>query len=190
MCFLWSLVLSRLLFNAHVQVPTLRYVRTLSSVYMRAIRRVLTGPRFGPDDSDLTVRRRFKVPSLDCLLRRARMRFLGRIVTRQPPAMLSILGARHKGTATPWVDLVHDDLVHMRSSVALCAGLPPPCDAEAWYSFILEDPGRWANAVAAIHYVESIADAPAATPGPGCSAAASPVLPPFSLPRRWPRMRV
>eukprot|EP00972_Heterocapsa_arctica_P108574 15988393-Heterocapsa_arctica.AAC.1 len=105
MCFFWSLVLSRLLYNAHVLVPAMRYVRVLSSVYMRVVRRVFASPRFGPDDSDLTVRRRFRLPSVDCLLRRARLRFLGRVVLRQPPALLAILGTRHKGAAVSWVDL-------------------------------------------------------------------------------------
>ena len=47
MSFLWSLVLSRLLFNAHVVVPTAKYMKVLNVVYMRVLRRICNECRYG-----------------------------------------------------------------------------------------------------------------------------------------------
>ena len=139
-------------------VPTARYLRVSSGVYMIVIRRIFTGPRFGPSASDIAVRREFGIPSVDCLIRRARLRFLGRLVLHQPPSLIALLGARHRGKAPPWVELIVQDLVYMKSSVGLCSSLPEPGAADAWCVFILEDPARWISAINAINYVVSAAE--------------------------------
>jgi hypothetical protein len=55
--FLQSLILSRLLFNAHIIVPTVAYIRTLNGSYMRVLRRISGYMRYGePTDADFSIR--------------------------------------------------------------------------------------------------------------------------------------
>jgi len=164
--FVWSLVLSRLLYACHIFVPSVRYLRELSCVYMRAIRRVFSCPRFGPSETDLEVRRRAKIPSVDCLLCRARLRFLGRILRRQPPQVVAFLSVRHQGKPLPWVTLIREDLRRLRLTVAICSALPDPEESEAWCKLILDSPGKWAAAVNCVHFSDSAADTAVAA-GPG-----------------------
>ena len=75
-------------------MPTVRYVRELTNVYMRVLRRVFDAPRFGPSETDKEVRLRTKMPSVDCLLCRGRLEFLGRMVRRQPPHVVAFFSTR------------------------------------------------------------------------------------------------
>ena len=70
-----SLVLSRLLFNAHIVVPTLPYLKSLNAVYMRVVRRIANRCRFEKTQSDLQVRVMFKLLSIECVLMRAGLRY-------------------------------------------------------------------------------------------------------------------
>ena len=82
MSFLRSLVLSRLLFNAHVVVPTAKYIKVLNAVYMRVLRRTCNECRYGEKKIwDIEVRKKLLAPSMDCLLMRGRLRYLARIVS-------------------------------------------------------------------------------------------------------------
>ena len=137
MSFVWSLVLSRLLYASHIFAPSVRYLRELSNVYMRVIRRVFNCPRLGPSETDLEVRVCTKVPSIDCLLCRARLRFLGRILRRQPPQVVAFLSVRFKGKPLPWVTLVLEDLRRLRATVALCSRLPDPETSGPWCQMVI-----------------------------------------------------
>ncbi|CAK0862941.1 unnamed protein product [Prorocentrum cordatum] len=160
-----SLVLSRLLFNVHVVVPTRRYLQVLNGMYMRVLRRVGDAPRFGHSETDLEIRTRLKQPSLDCLVMRARLRYLGRLVRSSPPALLALLAARPGGARLPWVTLLVSDLGKLRELVALCSTLPPPeGTASAWVTFISDSPARWANAVSMLFFTDSCCDRGGAAP--------------------------
>jgi hypothetical protein len=160
MSFLWSLVLSRLLFGCHIYVPSPRYVRELTAVYMRAVRRIFQCPRFGPVETDAAMRKRAKLPSVDCLLCRGRLRFLARLVRSQPPHVISFLSVRFKTKPLPWVELIRSDVDRMRLTVSLCSYLPDPSDSSAWCRMMIDQPAQWANAVSAIHFTESMGDPP------------------------------
>ena len=118
--------MSRLLFNLHVVVPTQRFVKTLNLVYMRVLRRMAGCMRYGPNESDYKVRRKRKMPSIECVLARARLRYVRRIVAEQPKALLALLAIRHKNQPLPWVTLVLNDLRALRIAVAGCNDLPDP----------------------------------------------------------------
>ncbi|CAK0884901.1 unnamed protein product, partial [Prorocentrum cordatum] len=148
-----SWVLSRLLFNVHVVVPTRRYLQVLNGMHMRVPRRFGDAPRFGRAETDLEIRTRLKQPSLDCLVMRARLRYLGRLVRSSPPALLALLAARPGGARLPWVTLLVSDLGKLRELVALCSTLPPPeGTASAWATFISDSPARWTNAVSMLFF--------------------------------------
>ena len=162
---LYSLVLSRLLFNVHVVVPTRRFLKVLNGLYMRVLRRIGDAPRFGHSDTDLEIRMRLMQPSVDCLVMRPRLRYLGRLVRNSPPTLLALLAARPGGASLPWVTLLVSDLGKLRALVALCSALPPPEGvADAWVTFISESPVRWANAVSMLYFTDSCCDRGGAAP--------------------------
>jgi transcription elongation factor Elf1 len=99
------------------------------------------------------------MPSIDCVLARARLRYFARILRNQPPTLLALLGARPRGKPLPWVALVIDDLSRLRRLVATCAALPCPREhPDAWLSFTLESAARWAQAISVFHYDDSVCD--------------------------------
>ena len=66
--------------------------KTMNAMYNRVWRRVHGSPRFGRTDlTDLKVRMSLHVPSLDCYMRRARLKYLLRIVPAKLPALLALL---------------------------------------------------------------------------------------------------
>eukprot|EP00969_Alexandrium_andersonii_P243361 10750391-Alexandrium_andersonii.AAC.1 len=66
------------------------------------------------------------MPSIDCLLARARMAYLARLVWHRPPALLAILRARPRGRRSPWLDIIIGDMRRMTELVDRCAWLPDP----------------------------------------------------------------
>ena len=75
-----SLCEARLLFNAHVMVPDVRYISVLKAAYMKVVRRRAGQMRFQKPLSDCDVRISMRAPSIDCLLIKARLRYLRRIL--------------------------------------------------------------------------------------------------------------
>ena len=164
-----ALVLSRLLFNVHVVVPNKAFYRVLNDVYMRAVRRLHGQARFGDGPTDLQVRMDARAPSIDCLVMRARLRYLRRLLVAQPAGMLALLASRPAGHRLPWLSLVAADMQRLRALVSECASLPcPEACAQEWYQFILADAGRWSRVVSMLFFTDSVCDrdvvAPSAAP--------------------------
>ena len=159
---LQSLILSRLCNGAHVVVPTTGYIRTLQTMYMRVLRRIFGESRYQrTQHTDLEVRRKMQQPSIDCLLMRARLRYVKRLVCNSPPALLAILASRVGGEQLPWVKLIVSDLRWLRenSCVQLFWTLPDPTAAPAAWCDQMADP-KWGERISRVFFVESVADPP------------------------------
>ena len=102
--------MSRLHFNVHIIVPTPRFMKTINFAYMRGLRRIAGCMRGERCETDLEVRRRLAAPSIECILARARLRYLRRLVLRQSMSLLALLSVRLKGQMLPWVTLIMNDL--------------------------------------------------------------------------------
>lgn len=151
-----SLVLSRLLFNAHIVVPTLPYLKILNAVYMRVVRRTANRCRFEKTQSDLQVRVMLKLPSIECVLMRARLRYLKRVLKTAPRALVAILQLKHKTKQMKWVALIIEDMKILRARISAFSKMPDPSvEASTWHRFILASPKAWAEAVAMLHFSES-----------------------------------
>ena len=157
--FMWSLVLSRLLFNVHTTVPTPKYIKQLNNVYMHVLRRIADKCRFERTVRDIEVRQILCMPSIDCIIMISRLRYLSRLVQSRPPALLALLSSRPRSTSLAWVQLAVRDMQTLRARVSLCSSLPDPADGpQQWTSFILEDPVRCSLAVNTLHFEESSCD--------------------------------
>ena len=127
--FMWSLVMSRLIFNAHVVVPNARYLRVLNGVYMRALRCIAGLCRYGSElekVSDLEVRGRLGAPSIDCILTKARLSYFRRVVKSALPSLLALLNTRVANQHLPWTKLIWDDMGQMRQALYECRLWPDP----------------------------------------------------------------
>ena len=168
--FLESLVMSRLTFNAHIIVPTARYIAILNQPYMRVLRRISGAVNVdGTAGSDLSVRKSTSQPSLDCILQRLRLRYLYRLLSRRPPTLMALLHFTSEGKQLAWTSLVINDMCSLREYLGGEYGLPHPrVDSNAWLQFIIADESRWSREVSRLFYTWYTCDtiAPRSIEGP------------------------
>jgi len=146
-------------------------MRRINSVYLHVLRMIIGDCRYGRCEySDATVREILRQPSLDCLLLRRRLFFLGRIVATSHKSVLAVLSIRVKGTALPWVQQIMLDMETLyRSWGEHDKKLPPPGVAQiAWWRFMYHSPSQWKAWVSDIFFSNSILDKTVA--GPALSA--------------------
>ena len=184
--FAQMLIHTRLFFNAHIVVSTTRYISILNRGYMRVLRRIADCVNFdGTAGSDIEVRSKSNQPSVDCMLQRLRLRYLRRLILRNPPTLLALLHYRHTSKhsspqsrtigscrdstsgmqTTPsieiqlaWTRLLRVDLRVLWQSV-LSERLPDPDESpQMWAEFIAGEESRWTAAVAQLFYVGSVCD--------------------------------
>jgi hypothetical protein len=158
--FMQSLVLSRLLFNAHVIVPSAAFLNNVNAVYMRVLRRITGDMRFSEDTvSDIEVRRKVGMPSIDCVLQQNRLKYLRRVLVNRPRVLVAALHQQPNDRILPWVKLVLEDLDTLRRRVGVCQELPPPRDhPNEWSTYIGSCETTWREVVSRLHYVHSVCD--------------------------------
>ena len=156
-----SLILSTLLFNAHLRVLEPSAMDKLNSVYMRVLRRISGDVNFGHSEvSDLQVRIAVGVPSLDCLLQRKRLLYLQIYAVCHHNSLLALLGWRTPdGTMLPWVQLIASDSAFLYDKVQSARdALPHPADAFAWNKLMRDGTKSWSSIVNLLFYSESVCD--------------------------------
>ena len=159
--FMKSLVLSKLLYCIHTLTMTSKGICKLNSVYMRVLRRITGSMRYSKDCelSDLQVRTLSNQPSMDCLLVRARLRYLKRMCSHSNQALYIITCMRRKGKPIPWVVQIQGDLSVMRRHLVGHATAVPDNEApfETWAA-LFNDKRAWEEAVESIFFTDSVSD--------------------------------
>ena len=154
-----SLVHSRLLFNAHVRTPDMRWLRVLNATYMRGLRRISGDCRFEHTIPDVEVRRKLQMPSFDCVLVRKRFAYLARVVRCGPTVLTALLAARPRGHIMPWTSVIIKDLQCLWAMAAKCAHLSDPAgSSREWLVWIEARPEEFRQAIACVYFVESSCD--------------------------------
>ena len=126
---------------------------------MRNLERIADNCLFGHSVRDIDIRRELQSPSIDCILMKARLRYFGRILKMQPPALLALLSSRPGGSPIGWVRLIVQDMRILQQRVSLCSALPDPVgNPKPWLILIRDNPQRWSLAIGALYFVESICD--------------------------------
>jgi hypothetical protein len=156
-----SLLMSRLCFNAHIVVPTPRYLTMLNQPYMRVLRRIAGHVRFSSGAiPDYQVRTLLAQPSIDCYLMKARLNYLKRVIRNNPRSLTAILHLRVNGRRLQWSEQITRDINDLRLRVSLCHGMPSPDeDASVWIDFISSEGDEWQQALAQLSFTESVCDA-------------------------------
>ena len=104
--------MSKLIYNVHVwSVFEAKPRSILNSVYMRLWRRIANEPRFQRcAHTDLEIRRQLGVPSLDCLTRKRRLKYLSRMLRSDVQCLQVLLQCKNKdGSRLPWAELMIND---------------------------------------------------------------------------------
>ena len=104
MSFVQSLIYSRLLFNAHVWEVTPKMIAKLNTVQSRVLRRVCDEMRYSATSSlllDRDVRGSLNAMSIDCLIQRARLKYIVRVQASKCRPLLALLRSRPNGRPLP-----------------------------------------------------------------------------------------
>jgi hypothetical protein len=165
MSFVRTLVLTRLLFNAHTWVCDDKIMAKLNTVHSRVLRRVTNDMRYSATSSELTdreVRIKAGSPSLDCLIRRARLKYMVRAQSSKAPALLALLQSRPRGQPLPWIRQLRENFEVLSIAIYDVRVTLPSLrndDAhEAWLSYMLSFPLQWSILVDKLWYVDSCVD--------------------------------
>ena len=160
--FARALIESSLLHLAHVRCLKVRELKKLNAVYMRVHRRIVNRSRYDDTaDSDLDVRVRYHIESLDCALSRRRLGYLARLAKSSCcQVLLGVLSLRFEkltflcdsigitstslnslhrsrtGIISPWVRIVISDLCMLFNPETRSLGLHRPTELNfgEWWS--------------------------------------------------------
>ena len=121
---------------------------------MRVLRRIAGSMRFERCETDVEVRWKLKVPSLECILAKARLQYLRRLLVCRPRTLMAFLSARIKGEPLPWVRLVLADMRALKASVPSCQRLPDPATEPVPWFELMERKTEWSQALACFNLVE------------------------------------
>ena len=154
-------MLLRLLYNTQTWVLQQNALRKINDVYMRVLRRILGKPRYkGGQCSDVSVRNQLQQPSIDCLLIRRRLKYVGRVLQNRHKSLYAVLSLKYKGMQLPWVQLVASDLQKLYDNVSgVRQCLPAPCGHPMkWFCFITSFPEKWTSFISQLYFEESSLD--------------------------------
>jgi len=150
-----SLVFSRLFYNVHTWVANNSFaLKTLNKVYMQVLRQICNKCRYQRhnNSSDVAIRRLLRAPSLQCILRRKRLIYAGRLMQHSPLALRALLQTQvgpRKDQPVPWVvQLLSDFACLKRFYITKLDEMPDPTmQPHAWTSLINEFPYEWKELV-------------------------------------------
>jgi len=150
-----SLVFSRLFYNVHTWVANNTFaMKTLNKVYMQVLRQVCNKCRYQARNNldDISVRRLLQAPTVQCILRRKRLIYAGRLMEHGPPALRALLQTqvgRRSDEPVPWTaQLLSDFSCMKRYYRTKLDGMPAPTlQPKAWALLISDFPHEWRELV-------------------------------------------
>eukprot|EP00973_Karenia_brevis_P068842 9570442-Karenia_brevis.AAC.1 len=119
-------------------------------MYNKVWRRVHGTPRYSRSDiTDLGVRLKLGIPSIDCYVRQKRLKYLVRLCRAALPPLMALLQSRPRNFAMPWSKLIMNDLGVLYACLPrVFSALPPPhVDAEPFWQLVRDYPHEWCEIV-------------------------------------------
>jgi hypothetical protein len=155
MCFLQSLILSRLLFGTQSWTTlAVGAIKRINTVYMTVVRRIGNAMRFKATDniSDYEARKAINAPSIECLLLRSRLLYLSSLARFGPRVLLGMLAAvvhdqpgSNGVRRMSWATQITNDLRILKGFHSKkLAGMPDPVDSPTeWWMLVTRFPSEW-----------------------------------------------
>ena len=119
----------------------------INTSYMRLLRKISKKHNCAGGDkvSDQSVRDYLTLPSIDCLVRKRRLRYAARLCISAPSALTALLQSLPNGKHMPWALLLLNDLNILRNA---CSRIfeHTPCALESpefWTKLMTEYPAEW-----------------------------------------------
>jgi len=127
---------------------------------MRGLRRIAGDPLFDArdHDTDLQIRVKLDVPSLDCILMIMRLKYLTRLVVLRPPDLMALLHMRPKGKQLSWVTLIAADCDKLRQLKLVDDDMPSLLDGTERWVQLISYTARWNATIASVQFFESMFD--------------------------------
>jgi hypothetical protein len=140
-------------------------VAKLNGVQSRVLRRICGEMRYSAVStslSDRDVRGSLRAMSIDCLIQRARLKYVARVSSSRCRPLLALLRSRPRGQPLPWTQQVFVDFNALYNFVPdVRASLPKPTLGGAlqdWYRFIKLKPSAWSELVDQLRFIDSCID--------------------------------
>ena len=150
-----SLVISRLLYNVHVWSEVKGEARNiLNGTFMRTWRRVAGDPKIKERQySDFEVREMLGIPSLDNMIRKRRLQYLGRLARSKLDALVAILQTVSTQGEMPWVTTIRGDLALLKRHLPRELGSmsDPYNDLLPWWILARDHPREWKQLLNRFH---------------------------------------
>ena len=164
----WSHIYSRLLYNTHIWSNFSGKARDMiSNKYNKVWRKIAGLPRFDAKSrSDFDIRCILNVPSVDCVVRKRRLKYLYRLARANVPVLNIILQFKsHEGEVLPSVQLVVNDMRILKVFVSpkLDSMPDPMLDPNAWWHIMSNFQHEWKQLVDSYHVIADDMHAPAQT---------------------------
>ncbi len=152
-----AILFTKLLFNAGTWINLTqgnlnKLHHAMVSIYRSIIYMV---PRKGvKNNTDLEVLDAIERPTMEVMIRVARLRLLPRILVHAPPALLGLL-QRQFGVNGSWVQLICDDIQWIRSRLSRFSSFPDPRDdLPYWECYIKSSITRWKSVIRKATYAD------------------------------------
>ena len=156
-----SLVMSRLMYNIHTLVMTPAATAKLGAVYMRVLRRIAGQSRFkGTENiSDHDLLQTISKPSIDCLVVRARLKYICRVCKHSNQALYILLTICKADKPLPCVAQLKSDFLLLLAAARYHKKAIPAKNATLaeWLSLFAK-PLAWAEVVDCIFFTHSCND--------------------------------
>jgi len=150
----WSLIVSRLCYNSQTWPKLkLKARNTINAVYMRLWRRIAGDPQCqNVTKTNREIRQMLQIPSIDCYLRKRRLKYAARVIKNGPPALIAALQTRTKtGEPTKWVQTVAEDIRILQAHPSLASKLrdmpKPENQLRPWLELFHSYPAEWSAIV-------------------------------------------
>ena len=120
-------------------------------MYIKVWRRIVGDPRFGRTTwTDRKVRQTLNIPSLDCFIRKRRLKYFVRLASTDFHALVALpQQTGHKGEDLPWVKMIKQDLTIFKSATGGKLDELPDAvqDSTPYWNLAQNHPVQWETLV-------------------------------------------
>eukprot|EP00438_Fugacium_kawagutii_P026298 Skav222156 [mRNA] locus=scaffold294:18701:21919:- [translate_table: standard] len=142
-----SLIFSKLLYGSELWTRLSEPVEIRLQAFIMKVYRIVFQCRNFRNQThftDLQVRAKHPLDTLDTFIQVGRLRHFARLLLHAPTSLLACLRYQHRHAVPGWLPDLYDALRWARERCSKLQPMPDPAkDFEAWITLVSEDPTRW-----------------------------------------------